>query len=214
MAEQGQYIYCIIGTGDSRNFGPIGIGGRGDPVTTIAYRDLAAVVSSVSMARYEVGKDTMVAHEKVIETVMKDHALLPVRFYTVAPNAEEIRNLLRTRYIEFQKLLRELDNKVELGLKAIWKDMNAVFSELARENEKIKAAATTVDKDALSKIIKSALEEKKIGEREALLGPLRRISVDFRLNMAYGDDMIMNAAFLVDRAREMEFDSEVERLAS
>jgi hypothetical protein len=44
---------------------------------------------------------------------MKDHNLLPVRFYTVAPNAEEIRSLLRRRYQEFKKLLRELDNKVE-----------------------------------------------------------------------------------------------------
>ena len=214
VVHEGQYVYCIIGTGEARNFGPIGIGDRGDSVTTIAYRDLSAVVSSVPMTKYVVSKETMVAHEKVIEVVMRDYTVLPVRFYTVAPNAEEIRSLLRRRYQEFKKLLRELDNKVELGLKAIWKGMNAIFSEIAEENEKIKAAATTVDKDAVSKIIKSALEERKVRERGSLLGPLRRISSDFCLNKAYGDDMLMNAAFLVDRAREMEFDSQVERLAS
>ena len=76
--QEGQYLYCIIGTGEARNFGPIGIGGRGDPVTTIAYRDLSTVVSSVPMSKYVVSKEIMLDHEKVIEAVMKDYTVLPV----------------------------------------------------------------------------------------------------------------------------------------
>jgi len=34
------------------------------------------------------------------------------------------------------------------------------------------------------------------------------------LNQTYGDDMLMNAAFLVDKSREKEFDNEVARLAA
>jgi len=139
VVPEGHYVYCIIGTGEARNFGPIGISDRGDPVTTIAYKDLGAVVSSIPMTKYVISKESMISHEKVIEAVMKDHTLLPVRFYTVAPNAEEIRSLLRRRYLEFKKLLRELDNKVELGLKALWRDMNAIFQEIVTENEEIKA---------------------------------------------------------------------------
>jgi len=215
--REGQYVYCIIGTGEARNFGPIGIGGRGDPVTTIAYRDLSTVVSSVPMSKYVVNKEIMLDHEKVIEAVMKDHTVLPVRFYTVAPNAEEIRSLLRRRYQEFKKLLRELDNKVELGLKALWKDMDAIFKEIVEENEENKVVAGSgedvgQDKAAVSRRVKLALEEKKAKEREALLQPLRQACSDFCLNTTYGDDMIMNAAFLVDRGREKEFDSCVEEL--
>ena len=221
---EGQYIYCIVGTGEARNFGPIGIGDRGDPVTTIAYRDLGAVVSSIPMTKYVVSKENMISHEKVIEAVMKDHTLLPVRFYTVAPNAEEIRSLLRRRYLEFKKLLRELDNKVELGLKAFWRDMNAIFQEIAKENEEIKASRAKMtscstknidqDNSALGEILKVALGRKKTKENEALLKPLRQLSSDSCLNMTYGDDMLLNAAFLVDRVREKEFDGEVEELAA
>ena len=217
-------MYCIIGTGEARNFGPIGIGGRGDPVTTITYRDLGVVVSSIPMTKYVVSKETMICHEKVIEAVMKDHALLPVRFYTVAPNAEEIRSLLRRRYLEFKKLLRELDNKVELGLKALWRDMDAIFQEIVKENAEIKVLGTKTtgcsakeadqDKEALGEMLKLALEHKKAKEREALLQPLRRLSSDSCLNMTYGDDMLMNATFLVDRAWEKEFDGEVEKLVA
>ena len=219
---EGQYLYCIIGTGEARNFGPIGIGGRGDPVTTIAYRDLSTVVSSVPMSKYIVSKEIMLNHEKVIEAVMKDYTVLPVRFYTVAPNAEEIRSLLRRRYPEFKRLLRELDNKVELGLKALWKDMDAIFREIVEENEESRVVRDKMvagsgedigqDKAAVSRRVKLALEEKKAKEREALLQLLRKACSDFCLNTTHGDDMIMNAAFLVDKAREKEFDSCVEEL--
>jgi len=224
VVYEGQYVYCIVGTGEARNFGPIGIGDRGDPVTTIAYRDLGAVVSSIPTTKYVVSKENMISHEKVIEAVMKDHTLLPVRFYTVAPNAEEIRSLLRRRYLEFKKLLRELDNKVELGLKAFWRDMNAIFQEIAKEDEEIKASRAMMtscstknidqDKSALGEVLKVALGHKKAKEKEALLKSLRQLSSDSCLNMTYGDDMLLNAAFLVDRVREKEFDGEVEELAA
>ena len=35
LMKEGKYIYCIIETKIDRNFGPIGIGGRGDEVSTI-----------------------------------------------------------------------------------------------------------------------------------------------------------------------------------
>ena len=202
---EGQYVYCVIETGGARNFGPIGIGERGDAVITIAYRDLSAVVSSVPMNKYVVSSKTISAHERVIEMVMRDYTVLPVRFYTVAPNAEDIRNLLRRRYPEFKRLLREMDNKVELGLKCRWRDMNTVLKEVVEESK---------NRNATDQIIKLALQDKKAREGEPIIQPLRKISGNFCLNQTYGDDMLMNAAFLVDKSREKEFDNEVARLAA
>ena len=202
---EGQYVYCVIETGGARNFGPIGIGERGDAVITIAYRDLSTVVSSVPMNKYVVSSKTISTHERVIETVMRDYTVLPVRFYTVAPNAEDIRNLLRRRYPEFKRLLREMDNKVELGLKCLWRDMNAVLKEVVEESK---------NRNATDQIIKLALQDKKAREGEPIIQQLRKISGNFCLNQTYGDDMLMNAAFLVDKSREKEFDNEVARLAA
>jgi len=94
LPDEGKYLYGIIATDEARNFGPIGIGGRGDEVGTIAYRDLSAVVSNSPMTRYVLGKENLLAHERVIERVMKEFTVLPVRFCTVAANAEEIRRLV------------------------------------------------------------------------------------------------------------------------
>ncbi|MFH0771371.1 MAG: GvpL/GvpF family gas vesicle protein, partial [Candidatus Omnitrophota bacterium] len=110
MDKEGKYIYCIIATSQERNFGPIGIGGRGDDVLTFGHNDLSMVVSShpisqqgnglalniaKAITKFVVNSDNMLAHERVIEEVMKEFdSVLPVRFGTIASNADEIRNLL------------------------------------------------------------------------------------------------------------------------
>jgi len=224
MLGEGKYVYCIISGHEGRRFGPIGIGGRGDEVSTIFYRDLGAVISNVPMTKYVVDKESMIAHEKVIEEVMRDYTVLPVRFQTVAASADEIRSLLRKRYAEFMGLLRRVDNRVELGLKVLWRDMDSIFREIVEQNKDI---ATLIQKPpakpsrqskggkrAVREAIESALQQKKAAEAEKLLGPLRSIATDFCLNGTHGDDMVMNAAFLVDKGWEREFDNRVEELAT
>jgi hypothetical protein len=206
--EEGKYLYCLIEGSDTRNFGPIGIDDRGDEVTTISYQGLSAVISSVPMSRYVVSRETMTKHEKVIEEVMKDCTVLPVRFYTVAPTVDEIRSLLKKRYTEFRNLLRYLDNRVELGLKALWKDMEMVFREIIGANEEIRALQEKIGQASSER----ADAAKKALEAEGLLDPLKKISLDVRFNRTHGDDMICNAAFLVDRRWEKEFDVRVDEL--
>ncbi len=118
----GKYIYCIIGTKQERNFGPIGIGDRGDEVLTIGYDALSMVVSNHPVTKFVVNRENILAHERVIEEVMKEFdSVLPVRFGTISANADEIRNLLDRRNREFKNLLRDMEHKVELGVKGYGK---------------------------------------------------------------------------------------------
>jgi len=220
VREEGKYLYGIIGTDEERNFGPIGLGGRG--VESIAYRDLSAVISNAPMGKYVVNKENLLAHQRVLERVMNDHTVLPVRFCTVAANAEEIRRLLERRYRELKNLLRDMDGKVELGVKALWRNMELIFREIVDENEEIKRLkATSAEKPsrqthahqlAIGQMVQAALETKKEREREEILSGMKRLSINYRLNRTVGDKMLLNAAFLVDRDREKEFDDLMERL--
>ena len=224
MAGQGKYIYCVIESNEGRNFGPIGIGGRGDNVFTVGYRDLSAVVSNSPMDKYVINRENMLAHEKVIEEVMKDYTVLPVRFCTIAASAEELRSLLRRRYPEFKNLLRTMDNKVELGLRAKWKDKDQALREIVGEDDEIRElgsrlaegpnddASAREKKVELGKKVKALLEEKREAMAERILVKLKKASADITTNQLTGDDMVLNAAFLVDRFHEMEFDSLVEDL--
>jgi hypothetical protein len=220
VREEGKYLYGIIGTNEERNLGPIGIDRQ--EVETIAYRDLSAVISNAPLGTYVVSKENLLAHERVVEQAMTEFTVLPMRFCTVAANAEEIRRLLERRYRELKHLLRDMDGKVELGVKALWRNMDLIFGEIVDNNEEIKrlraaiaerpSRQTHAQRIAIGQMVQAALEAKKEHEGEELFRGLKRLSVDYRLNRAIGDKMILNAAFLVDRAREKEFDDLMERL--
>ncbi len=224
MEKEGKYIYCVIGTMQERNFGPLGVGGRGDEVLTIGYEDLSMVVSNHPLARFVVNRENMLAHEKVIEEVMKEFdAVLPVRFGTVAKDADEIRTLLDRRYREFKNLLRDMDHKVELGVRGLWRAPDGIYREIGEQNREIRrrkealrkkpGKANIEERVELGKMVERALAGKKEREAEKILGALRRTASDCKLNPTTGDRMFMNAAFLVDRGWEKEFDNIMDDLS-
>jgi len=221
MAEEGKYIYCVIGADEGRTLGPTGVGGRGDIVSTVGYEGISAVISNFPMTKYEVSKENFLAHEKVLEKVMEDYIALPMRAFTVAASAEEVRSFLRKNYTMLKGLLKDMDNKIELGVKAYWKDMKVIFQEIVDGNETVrrlreriasKPQGQTSERIKLGEMVASALKDKKDKEGEELLRRLKRVAYDFALAETRGDEMIINAAFLVDRGREKEFDARVDEL--
>ncbi len=223
MEKEGKYIYCIIETKQERNFGPIGIGQRGDEVLIIGYDDLSMVVSNYPIAKITANKENMLTHQKVIEEVMKEFdSVLPVRFGTIASTADEVRNLLDRRYREFKTALRNMDHKIELGVKGIWKNMADVFEKIVEENETIKNLKKAIEeknsentqaKMGVGRLVKQALDKKKEKQAEQIVSKLRRTAYDYKLNDTIGDEMFMNAAFLVDKGREKEFDNIMDDLS-
>ncbi len=218
MAKEKKYIYCIIGTNQDRYFGPIGVGGRGDEVLTIGYEDLSMVVSNHALTKLEVNHENMLAHEKVIEEVMKEFdSVLPVRFGTIASDADEIRNLLDRRYREFKNLLRDMDHKIELGVKGLWENMDRIFTEIIEENkgireekDKMQNGTEKMDINAtveIGKLVNKSLQNKKDKEAQCIIDALQRVCIDLKLNKTDSDEMFMNAAFLVDKGKEKEFDN-------
>ncbi|MBI4684680.1 MAG: GvpL/GvpF family gas vesicle protein [Nitrospirae bacterium] len=222
MEQEGKYIYCIIATKQERNFGPIGIGG--EEILTIGHEDLSMVVSNHPMTKFVVNRENMLAHEKVIEEVMKEFdSVLPVRFGTIASNADELRNLLDRRYREFKNLLRDMDHKIELGVKGIWKNMDVIFKEVVDENKAIKRTKEDIQNDKnkkniqakmeVGKMVEKDLEKKKEKEAERIVDVLRRTAFDYKLNKTISDGMFINAAFLVDKGRGKEFDNVMDDLS-
>ena len=143
--------------------------------------------------------------------------MLPVRFGTIASNADEIRNLLSRRYREFKSALQDADHKVELGVKGIWKNMDMIFKEVVDESKAIKRTKEDIQNDKnkknikakmeVGKMVEKALEKKKAKEAEKIVEAFRRTAFDYKLNKTVGDEMFVNAAFLVDKGREKEFDN-------
>ena len=224
MDKEGKYIYCITETRQERNFGPIGIGQKGDEVLTIGCNDLSMMVSTCPMTEVSANRENLLGHQQVIEKVMNEFdSVLPVRFGTVASSADEIRNLLDRRYREFKGALADMDHKVELGVKGMWKNMSVIFDEVVESNKDIKrlkqriaddpAGNNTQAKIEIGKMVEHALQSKKEQEAQAVVDALKSTAFDHKLNKTIGDEMFMNAAFLASKGREKEFDNIMDDLS-
>ena len=203
MQRDGKYIYCIIASDYDINLGSIGVGGRGDLVSTIGFDGLCMVVSDHPLSRFVVNPENMLAHQKVIEEVMKEfRSILPIRFGTIAATPDEIRNLLNRRYSEFMELLKQFENKVELNVRGTWKYMGMIYKEIDKEHVDLQNLRAEIEK-LDDKVTKNA----KIDEAGKIIEAFRKSIFEYKHNKTTGDAMFMNTAFLVNSGREIEFDN-------
>lgn len=219
----GKYVYCIIDSKEPRSFGPIGIGGRGDEVYTVHYEDLAAVVSNTPLIVYDPTRENVFAHEQVNETVMREYTVLPMAFSALFRTEQDIIELLRGTYEALHDVFAKMEGKVEFGLKVNW-DRDRVSAEIEQENEEIRnlkeqitsraTGSTYFARMQLGRLVETALTEQADAYVREVYSVLRDTAVASRANKPIGDKMIMNAAFLVERDRESEFDQQVKDIAA
>ena len=218
--EQGRYIYGIIPRPPLLSFNLTGMDEK--PVTVVSFENLAAVVSESPVRRYEVSRDNVLKHEWVIEQLMQYYTVLPVRFGTVAANEEDIRiKLLRRHFGSLHGMLKRLDNKVELGVKAWW-DHEKVFAALLEDEPELRlfrdALATRPATEALyervqlGQMVEQALTTRRSNDAQRILDVLRTLAQQVHESPIEDDMMVTNAAFLVDKRRESVFDARVHTL--
>jgi hypothetical protein len=218
----GRYAYCIIRSTRPLRFGAIGIDDEWPDVYTINYRDMAAVVSDVPIAPVDSTRENVLAHERVNETVMRDHTVIPMSFGTIFKTREDIVELLRSAYDAFADVLDKMRDKLEFGLKVLW-DRDEIIRIIEQEDEDIRRLKQEISSQKgptyfarmqYGRLIDAALQQRSERYVAECLQRLRDVSVASRVNKPIGDKMIMNAAFLVQRDQEQAFDRQIKEIAS
>lgn len=219
MAAEGKYIYGVIATDEAPNFGPIGIGDRGSEVVTIGTKDLAAIVSDTSADHYTASPGLLKAHMQVIEKVFESFTILPMSFGTIAESTDEVVAFLEANARPLKNSLKDIEGKVEVGIKILWKDMKKMYEEIAKENRAIRelkakgVAGNQKDLVHAGQLVEAALEEKKAVEGEEYTRPLKKGKVEFKEGDLKTEDMVVNASFLLDREWLKEFDGRIEKIS-
>lgn len=215
--EEGKYLYCLIKENRSKKFKIFGLEGK--EIYTICQNGIAMVVSDLPFREeFLATRENLLSHQKVMEEAMKEYDVLPISFGTIAKTKEEIiEKILKNRKRELKELFQSLEGRIELGLKTSWINMNSIFQEIAESSLIIQRSKKSKninyqEKIAVGELVAKLLEKKKEAEKEKILEPLKRIAEDFRENKILGDDMILNAAFLVKKTKEKQFDREVNTL--
>ncbi len=219
-ANELKYVYCVIKSSRALSFGHLGIGPDPAEVHTVLYRDIAAIVSNTPMVVQDPTRDNVLAHQRVNETVMQQHTVIPMSFGTVFKTDDDIIELLRSAYDAFTDVLNKMQDKFEFGLKVLW-DRDQIIREIEDEDEDIRRlkgeissqkGSTYFARMQYGRLIDQALQTRSERYVAEIFERLRDVAVASRSNKPIGDRMIMNAAFLVSRSREEAFDTRVKEI--
>jgi len=223
IPKEGKYIYGIIRHSGPLDYGPIGIGKRTDLVYGINFNGITAIVSNSPIITYEARRVNMIAHEKVLEEVMKQFTVLPVRFSTISEHDNDagILKILEKDYKKFDNLLTKMDGKKELGLKilareaSIYENIIDKYDEIRIMREKLMdqpADKTHYQRMNIGKMVAEALKKEIEAYKNDILSVLKPLAEDVKVNDNYGEMMILNAAFLIKNSIEPNFDKAVNDL--
>jgi hypothetical protein len=216
------YVYGLIGADtpvpdDIKGLGPSG------RVSTIVHGKVAALVSDVPADRPLGTRDDLLAHESVVDTMAASAAILPMRFPAVVEEEGVVEELLAPHHDQFVAALGELEGRVQFTLKGRF-DQDVVLQEVLEEDPEIRQLqeevrdlpedATYQQRIRLGELVVRGLEDRRVEEEPQLLERLQPYAVSIVAHDPAQPDDVVNAAFLVERERQQEFEDAVEELGA
>jgi Gas vesicle synthesis protein GvpL/GvpF len=213
----GTYVYGIVRAGIPMPSPPAGIEGR--PVATIERPPLAALVSDAPAGPVKASRKNLMAHSNVLQQVVAERTVLPMRFGVVMPSAEAAEDELLTDHQE--DLVAQLDafeGLVELDLKIVCPkevQMRAVvagrpdIAQLSREIRGKPADATYYERIRLGELVAQATAGMRDELVELVVAAVEPLAVRTDIGEPAHEQMLLNVAFLAERERVDEIDRAV-----
>ena len=209
------HLYAVIPAQEEARLGVVGVDQR--EVRCIAAGNFAAVVGGAPLPDYrDIDRKQAVGylllHQRVVETAMRDHRVLPVKFGTILQDEHSVGRLLVQGADIFRTALARLESKVQVEVMALW-DLTTVLAEVAREDSvvRFKSAAATAtkavgveDQVALGKMVHVFVEQRRAALKDSLVARIAEAACDMIVNPDMDENMVMNLALLVeDNARDL-----------
>jgi hypothetical protein len=198
-------------------------GVSGASVEPVRHREVAALTSPVDSARVRARRADLLRHSDVLTAALDDGTTLPLRFGVTFPSESElVEAFLRPRHDELVGLLHEFEGRVELTVKAFYKE-EVILGEIVRETPRIAKLrdATRIGNEAskyplrieLGEKVAAGLQERTHRDREALLARLRPLAFAVDVDQEPIENQVLRASFLVARERLPIFDETMDALA-
>jgi hypothetical protein len=111
------YVYAVVDRPDQKL--PRQLGLRGEELSKVVWRDIAAVIGAYDGAAPSQGADEVWRHETVIESLMSDCTVVPMRFGTLAPSRRHVDDILCRTYRALAEDIAHVRGQVEIGLRCV-----------------------------------------------------------------------------------------------
>lgn len=162
----------------------------------------------------------LLLHQKVIEDLMRDNSVLPVRLGTVLEDDDAIASLLRGSRDLLHTTWEHFRGVVEVDVAATW-DIGEILAQVGVDPEvsAAKSSAMTAPVElrteavvGVGRLVEAKLDKRR-GELELkVLEHLRPYANDMQLNSVVSDELVCNIAFLIDQSQVGHIDEALHRL--
>jgi glycosyltransferase involved in cell wall biosynthesis len=182
---------------------------RGSGVEQVALRGisesgLVAIVSERADRSLTREHETLWEYERVIESLMEHHSIVPARFGSVFEHEEELRTMLRDRSAELTESFRRVRDARELALRASWADGGAADPPAVTDDPLAQSGTA---------YMRARLEQHRRAERLVqALEPLAALARESRRRLEPDPATALSASYLVERDRVDQFIDTVRRL--
>lgn len=214
-----RYVYGIIRAHAALTFEVEGLGPSSPKPQAYPLGDGLAMISTPYKGdKIRPTRRNMLTHTRVLEHVMAAHDVLPMRFGTVLPAAEEGKAILRANKEQFAEAFDTIEGQRELSLKVYWRD-GVAFKEVIEADDGLRAARDDLagkdpaqshyERIDFGRQVEAAIAAKREAEAKELRMRLKHLASDFAEAPVNDDVMIANFSFLVDTAQEKAIDDAV-----
>ncbi len=205
-AASAVYVYGVVASREAPTVRVSGIGGT--EVRDVPFGQVSALVSDVPVP-IRARRRELMSHSNVLNEAVTTATVLPLRFGTTFPDVESVvADFLEPRHDELRGLLAELDGRVELVVKAFYRE-EAILPEIVRDEPRIArlravtrdrpAAATHAERIELGSLVAAALEARARADAAAILEVLRPFALDTRVDETPIENQVLRASVLVER---------------
>ena len=214
------YLYGIIDSSDQITDSIYGLEGSG--VYNIPFRDIGAVVSQICQPIQDVTEGAVLEHEAVVEKLMEQFTVLPVRFQTIIDSRDSLLSMIQSYYKDFKDNLARLHNKLEFGIKVIWpadKVKANIIKVLKKDEQKMQGS----DNSPSKRFIEEKFEEYKIDKEFKAKADkfikvmdifFSRFAAERKLEKLKTENLLLDAVYLVEKNRENDFREAFEHIKS
>jgi len=214
------YLYGIIDSSDQIKESIYGLEGVG--VYNISFRDIGAVVSEISQPIQGVTEGAVLEHETVVEKLMANFTILPVRFQTIIDGRDNLLSMMQSYYKDFKDNLARLYNKLEFGIKVIW-PADKVKENIIKALNEGEQRVLESDGSASKRFIKEKFEKYKIDKEFETKADkfikvmdifFSKFAAEKKLEKLKTRDLLLDAVYLVEKDKENDFREAFEHIKS
>lgn len=215
MTEPAVYVYGVV-SGSGPAVEGTGVA-TAAPVRNVAGDGFAAVVSDVPAGWRAANRTDLQAHDRVLNQLVGESAVIPMRFGVVMASDDEVRERLLTGHSgELASLFERLNGRVQMSVKAYYVG-EALLREVVRRYPELKRrseSASQPERIALGRDVAAAVEEQRELDQQLLVAPLSEPADDIRVDPPAAERQALNLHLLVSRARRQRLDEVVKRLST